>query len=214
MLLTANDKQSIEARVAALEKALGLQVVTIVVGKCDTYPETVWKAFALGTSLTALAVAVGEVLRPDWVSVGAVLSAAVTILAVGALCALASVYVRGFARLFLRESRATLEVSQYAKAQFLERELFATPERTAILLLVSILERRVVVLPDTALRAKVSATEWEGVIARVTERLRAGELANAVVAGLDAIEALLATKGIARGSGNTFGDAPIEEEGA
>ena len=67
-------------------------------------------------------------------------------------CALlASVYVPAFARLFLRDSRATLEVSQYAKVQFLERELFATPERTAILVLVSLLERRVVILPDTGL---------------------------------------------------------------
>jgi len=139
MFLSANDKQSLAARVAALEKRLGLDVVTLVVGKSDTYPETVWKAFALGASLTALVVAVGEVLHPDWVSVGSVFSAAATILGVGALCALACVYVPAFARVFLREARAALETHQYAKAQFLERELFATRERTAILVLVSML---------------------------------------------------------------------------
>jgi putative membrane protein len=214
MFLSHNDKQSIAARVADLEKALGIEVVTLVIGKADVYPETVWKAFALGAALTALAMAIGEVLRPDWVSVGAVLSAAVTILGIGALCALASVYVPGFARLFLRDSRATLEVSQYAKVQFLERELFATRERTAILVLVSILERRVVIVADTGLRAHVSTAEWNGVIARMTERLAAGEVGAAMLAGLDALQALLGPKGIARNAGNTFADGPLEERGA
>ena len=57
-----------------------------------------------------------------------------------------------FARLFLRKSRAAVEVLQYAKMQFLDRELFATPNRTAILVLVSMLERRVVILADKGLR--------------------------------------------------------------
>ena len=106
MILSARDQQSITARVAALEKALGVEVVTLVTAKSDNYPEAVWKAFALGASLTALAVVVAEVLRPDWVSAGAVLSAVLAILGVGATCALAAVYVPAFARLFLRESRA------------------------------------------------------------------------------------------------------------
>jgi putative membrane protein len=214
MFLSAADKQSIAARVAALEKRLGLDVVTLVVGKSDTYPETVWKAFGLGASLAALVVAVGEALHPDWVSMGAVLTAAVTILGVGALCALACVYVPAFARLFLREARAVLETHQYAKAQFLERELFATRERTAILVLVSMLERRVVILADTGLRPHVTTAEWDGVIARMTEKLANGELAAALHAGLDALEALLATKDVARGAGGAFGDAPIEASGA
>ena len=48
MLLTATDKQAIEARVAALEKQLGIEIVTVVTAKSDDYPEIVWKAFALG----------------------------------------------------------------------------------------------------------------------------------------------------------------------
>jgi uncharacterized membrane protein len=64
------------------------------------------------------------------------------------------------------------------------------------------------------LRANVSTAEWDAVIVRVTEHLRAGAPGRAVVAGLDAIGSLLATKGVARGSGNAFGDAPIEEAGA
>lgn len=213
MFLTESDKQSITARVAALERATGVEVVTIVTAKADTYPEAVWKAFALGASLTALAVAVGEVLHPDWVSAWVVLSAAVTILGVGAACALATAYVPGVARLFIRESRTALETTQYARARFLERGLFATRERTAVLVLVSLLERRVVIVADTGLDRHVTKDEWDAVIASVTARLRDGHVGPAVLAGLAAIESLLAGKGVARGSGNAFADGPLEEAG-
>lgn len=213
MFLTAEDKQAIEERVRVLERAIGVEVVTMVVGKCDVYPETVWKAFALGASLAALGVAISDALRPDWVTGSAVIASLVAILAVGALCALATVYVPGFARLFLRGVRATAEATQYAKVQFLERQLFATKERTAILVLVAMLERRVVIVADTGLNGKVTTAEWDAVIARMTQRLRTGAARDAIAAGLDAIGDLLADKGVVRGDGNAFADAPVEEGG-
>ena len=213
MFLTPTDTQAIEARVAALEKEHGVEVVTIVVGKSDVYPEILWTAFALGAALTALVVTVVDLVRPDWVTSGVILSSVTAILGIGALCALASAYVPAFARLFLRASRATLEVSQYAKVQFLERELFATPQRTAILVLVSLLEHRVVILADKGLHAHVTVAEWDAVIARMTEKLRAGATGAAVLAGLSGIAELLAGKGIARGAASMFSDKPIEASG-
>jgi len=210
MFLSDVDSQAIEQRVHALERAIGIQVVTMVVGKCDVYPETVWKAFALGSSLAALAVAVGDVLHPEWMTSTAVMNSIVSMLAIGALCALASIYIPGFARLFLRDARAAVEASQYAKVQFLDRQMFATSERTAILVLVAMLERRVVILTDMGLRDAVTVAEWDAVIATMTERLRAGAACDALLAGLDAIGNLLATKGVVRGDGNAFADVPIE----
>ena len=211
MFLTPADSQAIEERVHALERAVGVEVVTMVVAKCDVYPETVWKAFALASSLAALAVAVGDMLRPDWVTSATVVTSIVAILGIGALCALAAVLVPGFARLFLRDSRAALEAAQYAKMQFLDRQLFATSQRTAILVLVAILERRVVILADTGLRSVVTAGEWDAVIATMTSQLRAGTPREALVAGLDAIGDLLSGKAVARGEANAFADAPIED---
>jgi putative membrane protein len=213
MFLSPTDMQAIEARVAAIEKAHGVEVVTVVVGKSDVYPEIVWKAFALGASLTALAVTVAEAARPDWLSASAVLSAVLAILGVGALCALASIYVPAFARLFLRKSRAALEVRQFANVQFLERELFGTATRTAILVVVSMLERRVVILADTGLHAHAGVADWDAVIARMTPLLGRGRTGEALQAGLAAIGEFLAGKNIARGPGNAFADKPIEEAG-
>ena len=216
MFLAPTETGAIEARVAALEASCGVEVVTLIIGKADVYPETVWKAFALGAAITCLVVTFGDILRPDWVTASAVLGAAIAILGVGATCALLAVYVPAFARLFLRESRAALEVQQYAKAQFLEREVFATPARTGILLLVSLLERRVVILPDKGLHGRVSTAEWDAVIARMAGALREGMAGAALLDGLAGISELLSSKGFtcATGATNLFANTPIEDTGA
>ena len=87
MYLSETEKQAIEARVAGLEAAAGVEVVTMVVGKADVYPEIVWKAFALGASLAGLAVSVCEVLSPAWTVTGAALVDALVILGAGAVYA-------------------------------------------------------------------------------------------------------------------------------
>jgi putative membrane protein len=216
MFLAPAETGAIEARVAELEASCGVEVVTVIIGKADVYPETVWKAFALGAAITCLVVTLADILRPDWITSSAVLASAIAILGVGATCALLAVYVPAFARLFLRESRAALEVQQYAKVQFLEREVFATPMRTGILVLVSLLERRVVILPDKGLHARVSAVEWDTVIARMAGSLREGMTGAALLDGLAGISELLASKGFtcATAATNLFANTPIEDTGA
>ena len=103
MFLAPTETAAIEARVAELEASCGVEVVTVIIGKADVYPETVWKAFALGASAACLVVTLADVLRPDWVSATAVLGSAMAILGAGATCALLAVYFPPFARLFLRE---------------------------------------------------------------------------------------------------------------
>ena len=71
-----------------------------------------------------------------------------------------------FARLFLAAHRRDLEVRQHAQSLFLTRELFATRARTGVLILVSLFERRIEILPDTGLHARVSEADWRGVVER------------------------------------------------
>jgi putative membrane protein len=209
-MLSADQKQAIEAAVRAIEQTHGAEVVTVVTARADDYPETVWTAFALGASLTALFVSVMELFRASWTTSAAILWSFMAIVGVGAAFAIAAMYVPAFARLFLRDTRAAGEVLQYAKAQFLDRELFATPGRTAILVLVSLLEHRVVILADRGLDAHVTRAQWDEVIARMREPLKAGECGAAILAGLARIGELLAGKPIARDGGGRFADTPVE----
>ena len=65
MYLAPAETRAIEARVAELEASCGVEVVTMVIGKADVYPETVWKAFALGAAVACLAATLVDLLRPD-----------------------------------------------------------------------------------------------------------------------------------------------------
>ena len=212
MLLTPAEAAAIESRVAKLEAERGVEVVTLLARKSDVYPEAVWKAFAFGAALCGLAVALADLARPAWTGAALALTSVLLVLGAGAACAVAAVFVPAVTRLFLRESRIALETEQYAKAQFLDRELFATRERTAILLLVSLLERRVVILADAGLRAQVSGDDWTRVIATMTAPLRAGRRAEAVLAGLDGIDQVLGRVRSARRTAEKFGDRPIEAD--
>jgi putative membrane protein len=213
--LTRADLDAIDAHVAAVEAATGVQVVTAVIGKADSYVELPWKAFAVGAALAALAAGAADLLRPDWTTAHATLLTAVVILGAGAISALLTVFVPPYARLYLRPARAELEVRQYAHALFLEHELFRTRERVGVLILVSLFERRVEVLPDRGFAGRVPRAEWQAVVARMTPALRHGRPGDALGQGLTALDDLLARKGFRPPADpvNEIPDTPIEEAG-
>jgi len=215
VFLDRSDIEAIDARIAAIEAASGVEVVTAVVGKADAYPELPWTAFALGASLAALATVAADVLRPDWAAAHATLLTAVAILGAGGVGALATVFVPAFARLFLRQTRRDAEVRQYARALFLERELFRTPARTGILILVSVFERRIELLPDVGFGDRIGAADWQQVVARMTPQLSAERPAAALLAGLDVLADLLVRRGYEAGErdANELPDRPIELKG-
>lgn len=212
---TLNDQERLQMdrRVADAEKRTGSQIVLAVIERCDVYAELPWKAFALGAGVAGLAVAVMELLRPEWSSAAAVLLAVTATLAAGAACALLCVSVPRFARWFLDANRAETEVRQYAESLFLSRELFATRRRTAVLLLVSLFERRVVVLPDTGLGQRLRREVLQGVIARMTSTLATGRVARALEEGLAGLEAALAGAAPAASGENELPDVIVEKEG-
>ena len=143
MILKEAEADAIDARIARVEARTGAQVVTAVVGRATAYPEIVWKAFALGVAVAALAVVVLDFAQPglddgvcDVVQRRADPRA-------GAVSALLAIAVPEYARLFLNRLRAAGEVRQYAQALFLERQLFRTRARNGVLVLASLFERKV-----------------------------------------------------------------------
>jgi putative membrane protein len=216
MPLTKAEAAAVEARVRAIEAGTGAQVVVAIVERSDVYHGLRWRAFAFGAALAALTLVASDMLRPDWITAHAALFHALAILGGGALLALIAHFSPAFARLFLERHRAQTEVRQYAQTLFLERELFATKDRNAVLILASRYERVVVVWPDTGFRDRVAATEWRRVVDPMLPAMRAGRTSDALAAGLAAFETLLAEKGCRweAGGANVFADRPIETRGA
>ena len=215
MFLTPAEGAAIDAEVAAIEARTGVQIATAIVGKSDTYLELPWKAFALGASLAALGLVAVDAWRPQWTTASTAAAHATTMLGVAAASALLAIFVPPFARLFLRANRAESEVARHAQSLFLARELFRTRSRRAVLVFLSVFERRIEILPDTGLHDRVSEAEWHGVIARIAPHMRNASPARALQDGLAAVEALLASKAfVADGAvANELPDDTIEERG-
>ena len=205
--------RAIEQRIRAIEAATGVQVIAAVVPRADDYVEAHWRAFALGTAAAALAAVAVDLGRPDWPASGALLAQALVILGAGALAGTLARFVPALRRLLIGPLRGQHEARQCAEAMFLERELFATPSRTAVLILVAELERAVVVLPDTGHRSRIAEEAWGGVVGAMLPPLRAGQAARAFDAGLAALEALLLAHGHRPGAGGTgIDDALVRGE--
>ncbi len=213
-ILSDQERKHLDQRVADVEKRTNAQVVLAIVKRSDSYPELPWKAFALGAGVAGAGTVLLDVLRPGWDSHFAALLAVMATLGAGAVCALLSIGVPGFARIFLDAHRAEAEVRQYAQSLFLSREVFATRERTGILLLVSMFEQQVVVLPDSGLDKRLSREALQGIVARMTTALAAGQAAHALENGLQGLEEYLAVTAFAASGGNELPNIIVEEKGA
>jgi putative membrane protein len=212
--LTEQERQQLDRRITDAEKRTGSQIVLAVVERSDVYAELPWKAFALGTAGAGLAVAALDLLRPGWHSSTAVLLAVTVTLIAGAACALACVSLPGFARLFLDAHRAEVETRQYAESLFLSREVFATSGRKGILLLVSLFERQVIMLPDTGLSKLLDREASQGIITCMTSLLASGRVAIAFEAGLTGLEEVLGATTPAAAAENELPNAIVEEKGS
>ena len=201
-LLDAQAEGAVKQRVAALEAATGVEAVSAVIARADSYPEIPWKAFALGASLAALAGVTVALREPGWEAFDAVVETATAILAAGGAAAIATVWIASFARLFLPRSRRESEVLQYAQALFLEAGLFKTSRRDGILLLVSLFERQVTVVADSGIRDKVGAADLDSVVAAVTAQLARGRLNDALIDGIARLEEVLTARGFRAQAGN------------
>jgi putative membrane protein len=212
-ILSENDRTELDTRVADAEKRTGAQIVLAVVKRSDTYAELPWKAFAFGVSITGLVIFIIDLLFYSWITQEMVLVTVAAMFAAGAVLALLTVFAPAFARLFLPDHRAETEVRQYAESMFLSKELFATKERSGILLLVSMFERQVIVLPDKGLGNRINEGAMQEIIALMTKSLRRKEIRAAMMAGLDRLCAALGGTCGGQSSGNELSNKIIEEKG-
>ena len=210
-MLDPSQLSGVEARLRAVEARTGVQVVVAAIERADVYHGLRWRAFALGAAASGLLVSLGGTLRPAYLPEPLALTAVALVLGAGLLCALGATLSPAVARLFIEPLRAEAEVRQRAAVIFLERGLFSTRGRTAVLLLACAFERRAALHADSGFGGRVAPAEWRAVEDAVIVHLRAGRTAEGLLAGLGALERLLAGKGFndTAGNPNELPDRPL-----
>lgn len=213
-ILNNQERSQLDQRIAEVEKRTGAQIVLAVIKRGDSYAEIPWKAFALAVSVASLLVFFQAMLWSEWFTWTSVVPALTTMLAAGAVCALMTVYLPWFARIFLNAHRSEMEVRQYAESLFLSRQLFATSKRSGILLLVSLFERQVIILPDTGISTLLSREVMRDIISLMTPFLASGLVTRALEEGLKKIEEILVIAATVEAVENEISDEIIEEKGS
>ena len=215
MYFSPGEESRIQEAAAQLEAKTGVQILAAVVGKADNYPEVPWKAFALAASLSAFVLLVQALLDPPWFTPLHAAFYAVAVLGIGAAAALLAMLLPPVARWLAGSARLAAEVEQYASAFFLERELFRTRQRTGILILISLFERKIVILPDEGAARRLDENALAEIVKRMRLPLSRGAHFDALLAGLAALEAALLTAGF-QGTEGAPDELPrelVEEEG-
>ncbi len=172
-----------EARVHAalidVERHTIGEVVPVVLGRSDAHPSGEWRS---GLVLLVLGSALLEGVLP-WHSPWLVILCQVGLGAIGFGLARA---LPGWKRMFVAEKRATEVALEQASLEFQRLELHRTEARTGVLLFVTLFERRVVILGDTGIHAKVGDVQWARTRDAVLSGIDREDLATGLVDGIHA----------------------------
>lgn len=191
---TTADHDRITAAVKEAEAATAGEIVPYVVDRSDDYQEATWQG---GFVFAMLALSAFLMIR---IFTDAYLPSAMNVVfaafAAGAI-GLSLVHYLPFFKLFFA-GRANIEarVSQRAREAFLAEEVFKTNDRTGILIFLSLMEKRVVVLGDAGIDAKVAESEWQGIVQHIVAGMRSGKPADGLIEAIKQCGVLLQAHGV------------------
>ncbi len=188
-ILTGAELARVEAAVAEAERRTSGEIVPYVVAACDDYDDAAWKGALLAAVGGAALAALLHWLAGAWGGLeGWMLGGAAAGAAIGWVAART---VPALRRSLVPEAVLDLRARRRAMVAFVDEELFDTRDRTGILLFVALFEHRVVVLGDAGINRAVRQEAWDGIVAELRAGIRAGRLADALVAAVSACGALL-----------------------
>jgi putative membrane protein len=177
--------ESMRKTVAEVEARTSGEVVPMVVGRSDPYPEVAGRSSLgvclLGAASTALAF---PHLDPYLLVIS---------LPVWALLGRALALIPGWVRLLAGSEALDEEVHQRALQAFVELDLSSTQGRSGVLIFFSLLEHRVEIIADRGIYEKVNRDIWVNTVRESTALVRKEGVVSAVNHAVESVGKLLAT---------------------
>lgn len=211
-MMTSEDSEKVRAAVAKAESGLTAEIVPCVYEQSSPYPESVWGGAAVGMALAVAALLLADRLHPFWMPLSRLI---LWVPAAGLLGAALGRWCGPVKRALIGAERMEAAVARRAKEVFFDRGISRTAGRDGVLIFASLLERRVVVLADEAVRARVPASAWEAAVAAMTARAAEGRAADGLCAAVEKTAEAMRAAGLAGkpSFGNELGDDPLTGDG-
>lgn len=203
-----DDLEAIREATTAGESRTAGEIVPYVVERVVERDEARWRGATLGALGIALAAGIFNALGDVWGGYGVLWITLPAIVGAGVGYLAASFDAIG--RRLIPEDHIDRFVHLRAEAAFLEEEVFATRDRTGILIFLALFERRAVILADEGIHRSVPEGEWRQVVDDVVRGMKAGRAAKALVEAVTRCGGLLEEFEIERRSDdeNELPDAP------
>lgn len=200
--LTGRDRARISEAVRAAEQQTSAEIVPMIVGRSGLYRDAQYRC-GLGLALvvlTGLLMWENIWLPWGWHTANAIwlLVATVVVYGVGTWLGTIAPVIRAVTS----TERLRHKVRLRAERAFAQHAIAQTSERTGVLLMVSLLERQVYLLPDRGIGKRISEPQWAEVVRVVVERLKTHDIAGGLCAGIEQCGVLLAQACPAEAGGN------------
>lgn len=170
---TPAEQEQIRLAVAAAETTTSGEIATMVVPRSDRYREAVILSALLGAATIALIIAVIS----HHVTIWSYLP--LTLVLYLPLHLLVS-SVPALQRPFIARSRLHEAVKERAIRAFYEKGLYRTRHETGILIFISLFERKVWILGDRGINAKIPVDAWGELVQTLTAGIREGRAVTAL----------------------------------
>ncbi len=193
---------AVQQAVEEVERESSAEVVPVVVQAAGEYPQAAWRAALLG----ALGAPLGLALLHQFVELWGIrweLLLLVPPFVGGGLGFLSARLFPPVARLFLLLEEMETQARERAEHAFLTEEVFATRERSGMLLFVSLFEHQVVVLGDRGIASRIPQERWAAVAQGVARGIREGKASEALIGGIRECGKLLKEAGLLLQPGDT-----------
>ena len=199
MMFTEEDLAKIRTAVCEAERGTRGEIVPMIVPRSAQYREA---GHALGVIFALITLSAlllwdrpgwGGILSPAWI-----LLAVVVAYGVGDYAGLLPATIR----LLTSKERIDSAVRRRAEAAFYEHGLHKTREGTGILIMLSLLERRVQVLADKAINERVPPATWDRIVQELVAAIREGRPTEGFCRAIEKCGDLLAEHFPARPSDN------------
>lgn len=190
--LTEAEQKRISALVQQMEQQTSGEIVPMVVSASHSYPT------AMITGATVLALPLALLLMPVisaffWLGSQNVW---IFIALFMALYGLFYVLMHRFVwlkRLFLSSNQVEAEVQEAVIASFFTERLYKTKDANGILIFISVLERKVWVLADAGINARIDPGQWQSIIDLITRGIKEKRQCEAICNAIVQIGELLKT---------------------
>ncbi|MGB3212176.1 MAG: TPM domain-containing protein [Desulforhopalus sp.] len=177
--LTAAEQQKVTEAVQEAERHTSGEIVPMIVSRSHEYPmaavtctvATTLPAALLFSSLIGEQVWIGS--QNMWLFLG------LFSLFYALLYPLAMRSDR-LKRYFLNRRQVEQEVEKGALSAFYSEQLYDTENANGILLYISVMERKVWILADSSINAKIEQQEWDSTVNDLTTGIQAGHAAEAI----------------------------------